>query len=183
VRQAPRREVSGKRPMKSLHSIQSNIFYIPNMLDPIRTARVLGSLIVVQGVVLLAFWKILGTVIATATARYANFSGKMAKAFFSQDKALINLLQTGESYLIILLVLGLLISFLGIIMIALPKQTMQILLALRILSRWTTPQNSHLQSDLLLASSNSDKNANCECSQVAKPESLQNESSAANTHG
>jgi len=104
------------------------------MLEPARIARVLGGLIFAQGFVLIAFWKIFGIVIATASVRYSNFSGRMAKAFFSQDKALINLLQTCEAFLTPLFISGLLVSFLGIIMIAFPKQTVQILIAFRILT-------------------------------------------------
>jgi len=116
------------------------------MLEPIRTARVLGILIVMQGAALLAFWKILEIVIVTAATRYASFTGKLAKMLFSQDKALINFIQAGETYLMPLLILGLLISLLGILMIAFPKQTVQILVALRILSVLPTPQNPHSQS-------------------------------------
>jgi hypothetical protein len=105
------------------------------MLEPIRTARVLGSLVLLQGAFVLLFWKVMDVAIATGMARYASFSGKMAKKFFSQDKALIKLLQTGEAFLAPLLALGIIISILGILMIAFPKQTVQILIALKILRK------------------------------------------------
>jgi len=63
------------------------------MLDSNRTARVLGSLVATQGVVLIVFWKVLAMVVAAATARYANFTGRMAKSFFAQDRALAELLK------------------------------------------------------------------------------------------
>ena len=63
------------------------------MLDSNRTARVLGGLVATQGVVLIVFWKVLAMVVATATARYANFTGRMAKNFFAQDRALAELLK------------------------------------------------------------------------------------------
>lgn len=111
------------------------IFYLLNMFEPVRTVRVLGGLVFVQGASILLFWKVLAKIVAVGAGRYANFSGKMAKAFFSQDRALAQLLQTGSSFLTPLFILGLLISLLGILMIAFPKQTAQILSALRILIR------------------------------------------------
>lgn len=103
------------------------------MLEPIRTIRVLAILVITQGAFVLLFWKVLATVIAVAEARYNNFTGKMAKTFFSQDRALTQLLQTGDAFLAPLFILGLLISVLGIFMIAFPKQSLQILIALKIL--------------------------------------------------
>jgi uncharacterized membrane protein HdeD (DUF308 family) len=109
------------------------IFYFPQMLDPKRTARVLGSLIIVQGVVLIAFWRILAMIVATATARYSNFTGKMAKSFFAQDRALAELLKTGSSFLTPLLIAGIVIIVLGILMLVFPRKTVRILTFLRIL--------------------------------------------------
>jgi hypothetical protein len=105
------------------------------MLEPIRTTRVIGILFLLQGWVFLLFWKILGLIITVGVGRYSNFTGKMAKAFFSQDKVLMQLLQTGANYLPILLALGLIVSACGILMLAFPKQTVQILIALRIFKR------------------------------------------------
>jgi len=105
------------------------------MLDSTRTSRVIGTLILLQGIVFLSFWKILGWAITIATHRYSSFSGKMAKSFFSQDKALMHLLQTGSNYLSVLLILGIIVSICGILILAFPKQATQILLALRILKR------------------------------------------------
>ena len=103
------------------------------MLDPKRTARVLGSLIIAQGAVLIAFWKVLAMIVAAATARYSNFTGKMAKSFFAQDRALAELLKTGSSFLTPLLILGIIIIILGILMLAFPQRTVRILAFLRIL--------------------------------------------------
>jgi len=103
------------------------------MLDSNRTARVLGSLVAAQGVVLIVFWRILAVVVATATARYANFSGRMAKSFFAQDRALAELLKTGSSFLTPLLILGIIVTILGILMILFPKKAVKILVFLRIL--------------------------------------------------
>jgi len=105
------------------------------MLEPIRAVRVMGSLVLLQGIVFLSLWKILGWAIAVGIGRYSSFSGKMAKSFFSQDRALAQLLQTGTDYLPILLTLGIIISACGILMLAFPKQATQILIALRILKR------------------------------------------------
>jgi hypothetical protein len=106
------------------------------MLEPIRTTRVIGVLVHLQGMVFLLFWKIFGWAITVGLGRYSNFSGKMAKAFFSQDRALLQLLQTGTNYLPLLLALGSIISVCGILMLAFPKQTMQILIAFRIFKRF-----------------------------------------------
>ena len=103
------------------------------MLDSNRTARVLGSLVTAQGVVLVVFWRILAMIVATATARYANFTGRMAKNFFAQDRALAELLKTGKSFLTPLLILGIIMTLLGILMILFPKKTVKILIFLRIL--------------------------------------------------
>ncbi|MDR1829914.1 MAG: hypothetical protein LBQ76_04000 [Candidatus Fibromonas sp.] len=103
------------------------------MLDSNRTARVLGSLVTAQGVVLVVFWRILAMIVATATARYANFTGRMAKNFFAQDRALAELLKTGKSFLTPLLILGIIITLLGVLMILFPKKTVKILIFLRIL--------------------------------------------------
>ncbi|GBU24524.1 hypothetical protein R83H12_01157 [Fibrobacteria bacterium R8-3-H12] len=105
------------------------------MLDPIRTARIIGILVFLQGVVFLSFWKIMGWAIAVGTQRYSSFTGKMAKSFFSQDKALVQLLQTGTNYLPMLLALGIIASVCGILMLVFPKQAAQILVALRVLKR------------------------------------------------
>jgi hypothetical protein len=97
---------------------------------------VIGVLVLLQGMAFLLFWKVFGLVIAVGIGRYSNFSGKMAKAFFSQDKTLMQLLQVGTNYLPILLALGSIISACGILMLAFPKQTVQILIALRVFKRF-----------------------------------------------
>jgi len=105
------------------------------MLEPIRTARVIGSLVLLQGVVFLSFWKLASWAFAIGIQRYSSFTGKMAKSFFSSDHSLLQLLQTGTNYLPILLTLGIIISVCGILMLAFPKQATQILIALRILKK------------------------------------------------
>jgi hypothetical protein len=105
------------------------------MLEPTRAVRVIGSLVFSIGALLLLFWKIATFAIATGMSRYANFSGKMARKFFSQDQALIGLLQSAETLTPWLLAVGILISCIGVLIIAFPKQAMQILCALHILRR------------------------------------------------
>jgi len=105
------------------------------MLDPIRTSRIIGILVTFQGMVLLSFWKIMGWAIAIGTQRYSSFSGKMAKSFFSQDRTLMELLQIGSNFLPVLFILGAMVSICGILILAFPKQAIQILIALRILKR------------------------------------------------
>jgi len=103
------------------------------MLDPIRTARVIGILVFLQGAVFLLFRKIMGWAISVGIERYSSFTGKMAKSLFSQDKALVQLLQTCSNYLPILLAVGIITAACGILMIAFPKQTVKILITLRVL--------------------------------------------------
>jgi len=67
--------------------------------------------------------------------RYSNFTGKIAKSFFAQDRTLIDLLQTSSNYLPLLLALGSVACVCGILMIAFPKQATSILIALRVLKR------------------------------------------------
>jgi len=105
------------------------------MLEPKRTARVIGILVFLQGLVFLSFWKFIGWAIAIGIERYSSFSGKMAKAFFSQDQALLQMLQAGTSYLPIPLAIGITASVCGILILAFPKQAVQILVALRVLKR------------------------------------------------
>jgi len=105
------------------------------MLEPKRTARVIGILVLLQGVVFLSFWKLANWALAIGIQRYSSFTGKMAKAFFSQDKTLLQMLQTGTTYLQILFTIGITASVCGILMIAFPKLAVQILIALRVLKR------------------------------------------------
>jgi len=105
------------------------------MLDPKRTARVIGILVFLQGAIFLLFWKIAGWALAIGIDRYSNFTGKMAKSFFSQDKTLVQLLHIGINYLPILFTLGITASVCGILMIAFPKLAAHILVALRVLKR------------------------------------------------
>ncbi|MDR0517337.1 MAG: hypothetical protein LBH25_09885 [Fibromonadaceae bacterium] len=103
------------------------------MLEPIRTIRLIGSLVLFMGAVFLFFWKIAVLVISVGMSRYSNFSGKLAKKLFSQDQALIGLLQAGETFAPCLLFIGIFISCIGILIIAFPKQAMQIMCAFRVL--------------------------------------------------
>ncbi|MCL1957498.1 MAG: hypothetical protein FWF63_09265 [Fibromonadales bacterium] len=105
------------------------------MLEPKRTARVIGILVLLQGAVFLSFWKIASWALAIGIQRYSSFTGKMAKAFFSSDHTLLQLMLTGTNYLPIPLALGITASVCGILMIAFPKLAVQILIALRVLKR------------------------------------------------
>ena len=105
------------------------------MLEPKRTARVIGILVLLQGVVFLSFWKIAKWALAIGIERYSSFSGKMAKAFFSSDQTLLQMLLKGTSYLPILQAIGITASVCGILMLAFPKPAVQILVALRVLKR------------------------------------------------
>jgi ABC-type phosphate/phosphonate transport system permease subunit len=105
------------------------------MLEPIRAIRVIGSLVLFIGAIFLLVWKIAAFAVSTGMSRYANFTGKLAKKFFSQDQSLVALLQTAETLIPWLLLAGILVSCIGILIIAFPKQAMQILCAMHILRR------------------------------------------------
>jgi len=105
------------------------------MLEPKRTARVIGILVLLQGVVFLSFWKFTSWALAIGIQRYSSFTGKMAKYFFSSDHTLLQLMLTGTNYLPIPLALGITASVCGILIIAFPKLAVQILIALRVLKR------------------------------------------------
>jgi len=105
------------------------------MLEPKRTARVIGILVLLQGAVFLSFWKLASWALAIGIQRYSSFTGKMAKAFFSSDHSLLELMLKGTSYLSILFAIGITASVCGILIIAFPKLAVQVLVALRVLKR------------------------------------------------
>lgn len=104
-----------------------------NPLSPAPVARLLGSLLLLQGTTIVFFWKILDYALAVGLARYSSASGRLARAFFNTDRELAGLLQLGQQWLPLLLVLGIGAMLGGILSIAFPVQTAQILRAFRIL--------------------------------------------------
>lgn len=105
------------------------------MLEPKRTARLLGILILAQGATLLCFYKVLSFALETGLKRYGSATGRLASALFSEDKGLVELLRFGEQYIPLLLVASLAVLLLGLAMTALPAQAAQLMLALRVLKK------------------------------------------------
>jgi len=105
---------------------------------PLPFSQLLGLLVLLHGATIVFFWKVLDYAIATGMARYGSASGKLARTFFSDDRELVELLQFGQDTLPVLLFVGILIMVKGILAIAFPAQTEQILRAFRIVR--TDPQ-------------------------------------------
>lgn len=102
-------------------------------LLPVPVSRLLGLLVIFQGAVLVFFWKVLDFALATGMERYASNTGRLARMFFSDDRHLVELLQFGQDWVPCLLYLGLAVMVPGILAIAFPLQTAQLLKAIRIL--------------------------------------------------
>ena len=120
-------------------------------LTPVRTVRLLSSLVALVGMVFLLLERVLSAVLAMAKdgvglglARYNNFTGQFAAQNFAQDKQLLNLLKEvqsmlpmAESALTVLLIDAIVFIVIALVGLALPKQTVHVLVALKLL-KWQT---------------------------------------------
>ena len=120
-------------------------------LTPVRTVRLLSSLVALVGMVFLLLERVLSAVLAMAKdgvglglARYNNFTGQFAAQNFAQDKQLLNLLKEvqsmlpmAESALTVLLIVAIVFIVIALVGLALPKQTVHVLVALKLL-KWQT---------------------------------------------
>ena len=120
-----------------------------NGLTPIRTVRLVGAMIAIIGMILVLVSRVLSAVLVVATdaihlalARYSNFTGRIASRNFAEDKQLLamvkdvnSLLPTAETALTVILVVGILILLVAVVCIAFPKQSVHVLVALRLL-KW-----------------------------------------------
>ena len=120
-------------------------------LTPVRTVRLLSSLVALVGMVFLLLERVLSAVLSMAKdgvalglARYNNFTGQFAAQNFAQDKQLLNLLKEvqsmlpmAESALTVLLIVAIVFIVIALVGLALPKQTVHVLVALKLL-KWQT---------------------------------------------
>ena len=120
-----------------------------NGLTPIRTVRLIGAMIAIIGMIFVLVSRVLTAVLAIATdaihlalARYSNFTGRIAAKNFAEDKQLLamvkdvnSLLPTAETALTVILVIGILVLLVAVVCIAFPKQSVHVLVALRLL-KW-----------------------------------------------
>ena len=120
-----------------------------NGLTPIRTVRLVGAMIAIIGMIFVLVSRVLSAVLEVATdaihlalARYSNFTGRIASRNFAEDKQLLAmvkdvnaLLPTAETALTVILVVGILVLLVAVVFIAFPKQSVHVLVALRLL-KW-----------------------------------------------
>ena len=124
-------------------------------LTPVRTARLIASVIALVGMVFLFLERLLSAVLVMASdgvklglARYNNFTGRFASQNFAEDKQLLSLLKevqgllpSAESALAIFMVIAIVLLVIAVLGLALPKQFVHVLVALKLL-KWETGEES-----------------------------------------
>ena len=120
-------------------------------LTPVRTARLVASLFALMGMLFLLLERLLSAVLVMAAdavklglARYNNFTGRFASQNFAEDKQLLTLLKeaqsvipSAESALTVLLVIAIVLLVVAALGLALPKQFVHVLVAVKLL-KWET---------------------------------------------
>jgi len=120
-------------------------------LTPVRTARVIASLIALVGMVFLFLERMLAAVLEMATegiqlglTRYDSFTGRMALQNFAEDRQLFKMLQdvqallpSIDSALNFFLFIAILLLAIALVGLALPKSFMHVLVAIKLL-KWDT---------------------------------------------
>lgn len=120
-------------------------------LTPVRTGRLLSSLLALVGMVFLFIERALSAILVMAAdavklglARYNNFTGRFASQNFAEDKQLLTLLKevqrilpSAETALTVFMVVSILFLVVAILGLAFPKQFVHILVALKLL-KWET---------------------------------------------
>lgn len=120
-------------------------------LTPVRTARLIACVIALVGMVFLFIERALSAILVMATdgvklglARYNNFTGRFASQNFAEDKQLLSLLKevqgllpSAESALAVFMVIAIVLLVIAALGLALPKQFVHVLVALRLL-KWET---------------------------------------------
>ena len=122
-------------------------------LTPVRTARLIASLFALMGMVFLLLERVLSAVLVMAAdgvklglARYNNFTGRFASQNFAEDKKLLALLKevqsiipSAETALTVLMVVAIVLFVIAVVGLALPKQFVHVLVALKLL-KWETDE-------------------------------------------
>lgn len=120
-------------------------------LTPVRTARVISSLIALVGMVFLFLERALAAVLQMASegvqlglTRYDSFTGRMALQNFAEDRQLFKMLQdvqgllpSAESALTVLLFIAIVLLAIAVVGLALPRFFVHILVTLKLL-KWET---------------------------------------------
>ena len=129
-------------------------------LTPVRTARLIASLFALMGMVFLLLERVLSAVLVMAAdgvklglARYNNFTGRFASQNFAEDKKLLALLKevqsiipSAETALTVLMVVAIVLFVIAVVGLALPKQFVHVLVALKLL-KWGTGEAASEESD------------------------------------
>jgi hypothetical protein len=118
-------------------------------LTPIRTARVISSLIALVGMVFLFLERMLSAVLEMASegvqlglTRYDSFTGRMALQNFAEDRQLFKMLQdvqellpSAESALAVFLFIAIVLLAIALVGLALPRLLVHVLVAIKLL-KW-----------------------------------------------
>lgn len=118
-------------------------------LTPIRTARVISSLIALVGMVFLFLERMLSAVLEMASegvqlglTRYDSFTGRMALQNFAEDRQLFKMLQdvqellpSAESALAVFMFIAILLLAIALVGLALPRLLVHVLVAIKLL-KW-----------------------------------------------
>ena len=128
-------------------------------LTPVRTVRLIASLFALMGMVFLLLERVLSAVLVMAAdgvklglARYNNFTGRFASQNFAEDKKLLALLKevqsiipSAETALTVLMVVAIVLFVIAVVGLALPKQFVHVLVALKLL-KWETGEAASEES-------------------------------------
>ena len=132
-------------------------------LTPVRTARLVASLVAFMGMFFLLIQRVLATVLLMANdgirmglARYNNFTGRFAAQNFAEDKQLLNLLKEVQSImpaastaLTVLMVVSVVFLVIAVLGLALPRQFAHVLVALKLLKWADSADDSAAESGSL----------------------------------
>ena len=122
-------------------------------LTPVRTARLISSLIALVGMVFLFLERMLSAVLQMASegvqlglTRYDSFTGRMALQNFAEDRQLFKMLQdvqellpSAESALTVFLFIAIVLLAIAVVGLALPRFFVHILVTLKLL-KWETDE-------------------------------------------
>lgn len=122
-----------------------------NGLTPVRTARLIASLLALMGMVFLFLERVLSAVLEMASgavslglARYDNFTGRFAAQNFPEDRKLLALLKeveailpSADTYLTVFLVIAIVLLVIAVLGLVMPRNFAHVLVALKLL-KWET---------------------------------------------
>ena len=123
-------------------------------LAPVRTARLIASLIALMGMVFLLIQRVLSAVMVMASdgvrmglTRYNNFTGRFAAQNFAEDRQLLKLLKEvqdllpmASSALTVLMIVAIVFLVVALVGLAFPRPFTHVLVALKLL-KWADADN------------------------------------------